>query len=423
MGNRKQITLLQKTSKAFILISGLLIILSTPVLYFFISKLMTQEVEEELYSRSYRLEHYVNENQQLLELPPVFEVVKAAALQNDVLKDTLIFDPSQDETELFRELTTFKEIRGQNYRITVRSMVVETQDIVIVTLTYFLISLAIVFIIQFYFSRAWNRRIWKPFFQNLSAMKDFSLQSEKSLTLSESNITEFAELKDEIQALTSKVLFDYQNLKQFTENISHELQTALAIMQAKLENFLNDTSITNEQFTQLASLQRDIQRLGRLNKKLVLLATIEQRQYREYEVVNFNNLVKESVENFREISSIPIQIREIDSIVFSSDKELIQVLIDNLLKNAIRHSKGNGAVEIKIQTDTFCVSNPGESLKGEENLIFKRFYKIDQHSKLGSGLGLAIVEKICDVFQYDLHYNFIEGRHTFTIRFKNKKSL
>ncbi len=113
MKKQNQITLLQKTSKVFILVSGLLIILSLPILYFFISRLMEKEVEEELFSRSFRLEHYVTENKQLLELPPVFEVVRTKQLAPVQLKDTLIYDPSQDEMEMFRELNTFKEINGK----------------------------------------------------------------------------------------------------------------------------------------------------------------------------------------------------------------------------------------------------------------------------------------------------------------------
>ncbi|MGA8853417.1 MAG: HAMP domain-containing sensor histidine kinase [Christiangramia sp.] len=418
MKKNKQITLLQKTSKAFILISGILILVSTPVLYFFISKLMEQEVEEELYSRSYRLEHYVSENSRLLELPPVFEVVKTKKLKPEVLKDTIIYDPSQDEMELFRELSTFKNIAGENYRITVRSMVVETQNIIMVTLIYFLVSLALVFLIQFYFSRAWNRKIWHPFFQNLSAMKAFSLESEKPLSLTESEIKEFSELKEEIAALTSKVISDYQNLKQFTENISHELQTALAIMQAKLENFLNGSSITNEQFSQLSSLQRDIQRLGKLNKKLVLLATLEQRQNKEFEEVNFNSLVKESADNFSEISHITIKIIEKDDLIISSEKELLQVLIDNLINNAIRYNEGSGEIEIEIQKNTFTVKNAGSQKLDDGDRLFNRFYKRDQRSNSGSGLGLAIVKKICDVFHYSLNYSYKDGRHQFEILFE-----
>ena len=417
MKRQDQITLLQKTSKAFILVSGILVILSAPVLYFYISRLMEQEVEEELYSRSFRLEHYVTVNKQLLELPPVFEVVRTKQLQPVQLKDTLIYDPSQDEMELFRELNTFKEINGTKYRITVRSMAVESRDIILVTLAYFMISLLLVFIIQFYFSRAWNRKIWRPFFKNLEAMKSFSLESGQEVKLNESEIREFSELKEEIAALTSKVISDYQNLKQFTENISHELQSSLAIMQAKIGNFLDGSNLSDEQFHQLSSLQRDIQRLGTLNKKLVLLATLEQRQTRDFEEVNLNSLTKESVENFQEISTIVINLKEHNEIKIRADRELLRVLIDNLINNAIRHSSGERKIEIEIQDAALRIRNSGDRKLENSERIFDRFYKANTKVKVGSGLGLAIIKKVCSVFNYKLSYAYKNGMHQFEVIF------
>lgn len=98
-------------------------------------------------------------------------------------------------------------------------------------------------------------------------MQHFSLQAARPVELVDSNIVEFSELKTEIETLTSRVIYDYNNLKEFTENISHELQTALAIMQAKLENFLNESAISDQQFEELSNLQRHIRRLANLNKK------------------------------------------------------------------------------------------------------------------------------------------------------------
>ena len=296
-------------------------------------------------------------------------------------------------------------------------MAVESRDIILVTLAYFMISLLLVFIIQFYFSRAWNRKIWRPFFKNLEAMKSFSLESGQEVKLNESEIREFSELKEEIAALTSKVISDYQNLKQFTENISHELQSSLAIMQAKLGNFLDGSNLSDEQFYHLSSLQRDIQRLGLLNKKLVLLATLEQRQTREFEEVNLNSLTKESVENFQEISTIAINLKEHNEITIRADRELLRVLIDNLINNAIRHSSGDGKIEIEIQDAALRIKNSGDRKLENSERIFDRFYKANTKVKVGSGLGLAIIKKVCSVFNYKLSYTYKNGMHQFEVIF------
>lgn len=141
-------------------------------------------------------------------------------------------------------------------------------------------------------------------------MQHFSLQAARPVELVDSNIVEFSELKTEIETLTSRVIYDYNNLKEFTENISHELQTALAIMQAKLENFLNESAISDQQFEELSNLQRHIRRLANLNKKLVLLATLDQRQKNDYQEISLNDLLEEMVINFREISPVEIELEK-----------------------------------------------------------------------------------------------------------------
>jgi len=83
-------------------------------------------------------------------------------------------------------------------------------------------------------------------------MKRFSLTSKEPLELTDSDVLEFSELKNEILVLTNKVKTDYENLKQFTEDISHEMQTPLAIIQAKIDNIINEHAINEKQFEQIS---------------------------------------------------------------------------------------------------------------------------------------------------------------------------
>ena len=102
----------------------------------------------------------------------------------------------------------------------------------------------------------------------MDQIKTFSVaQQSQSIRVSESDVIEFSELQNQILMLTSKVRIDYENLKQFTENVSHEIQTPLAIIQAKIDNIINDSDITEHQFEQIASIQKHIQRLKQLIKK------------------------------------------------------------------------------------------------------------------------------------------------------------
>ena len=392
-------------------------VISIVILYFYIRHIMQYEVEEELYSRRYRLEHYLEKNETLIELPPVFEIHKVQELRTETLKDTLIYDPSQDEIELFRELTSYMHVSGGNYQIIVRSMVVESEDIILVIFLSFFVIILLIFCIQFYFSQAWNKILWKPFFNNLEQMKTFSIKSEEPLQLEESEILEFSELKDEITALTDKVAADYNNLKQFTEDVSHELQTPLAIMQAKIENLLNDIRITDNQFAQFSSLQKDIQRLAQLNKKMVLLTKLENQQFKRTVTIDFNEMVRETLENFKELTSIPIIFTEETDISLQADRELLQILCNNLISNAIKYCSAEGKIGVEIKKSGFLVRNSGENKLKNTMKLFTRFYRENSNLRSSTGLGLAIVKKICDEYNYKITYDFENGEHLFRVSF------
>src|SRR5690606_14567719 len=109
------------------------------------------------------------------------------------------------------------------------------------------------------------------------------------------------ELKEEIQLLTTKVRNDYQNLKQFTEDVSHEMQTPLAIIQAKIDNIINEHNINDKQFEQISSIQKDIQRLKHLNQRITLITKIDNNQFIRVEEVNVTKLLEEKIENFKEM--------------------------------------------------------------------------------------------------------------------------
>lgn len=395
-------------------------IASTIALYFYTKNLLQSEVEEELFSTEARIESSLKKNSTPFSLSPVIEVVEVSELKLEFLKDTLIYDPSQEETEIFRELSSFKKINGKNYRITVRNLVVESKDILIaIDVSYFIIIL-LAFLFLYYFNVEGNRKLWIPFFENLDAMKSFSVKSKNPIKLVESNILEFQELSTEISLLTNKVRDDYQNLKQFTEDVSHELQTPLAIMQAKIENIINTNKIDDDQYKLFASLQKDIQRLKQLNKRLTLLTKIENNQFINIDRVDIIEVIDKSIHNFKELFNTEIDFRERKSFYVNMDPYLAEVLCNNLISNAIKHDLSKKYIAISFTNETLIISNSGiEAIKSPEKL-FNRFYK-ESKSNHSTGLGLAIVKKICDLYDFKIAYQFREGRHIFSVFFNPNK--
>ncbi|MEB8329539.1 HAMP domain-containing sensor histidine kinase [Flavobacteriaceae bacterium KMM 6897] len=415
--SRKKKGLLQKASKAFFIISSILMLLSTVALYFYTRAMLENEIEEELRSTEARIETALASNKAQYSLPPVVEVFQVNILGKERIKDTLIYDPSQNEMENFRELSSFVTINDKNYNIIVRTLVLETKDILFGIVLSYVIILLFAFIFLFYFNKQKNKSLWQPFFNNLDVMKSFSLSSDAPIQLTDSDILEFSELNQEISMLTNKVRTDYLNLKQFTEDVSHELQTPLAIIQAKMENIINEQSITEKQYNQFTSIQKDIKRLTQLNRRLALLTKIDNHQFIKMDEVTITDIVKECVQNFKELSPLPISFQQENKIQIQMDPYLANVLCNNLISNAIKYSKENKGISIIARGNSLTIANFGDNPLIHPEKLFNRFYRESEGIK-STGLGLAIVKKICDLYGIEISYSFQEQSHIFQLDFQ-----
>ena len=398
-------------------------ILSGIALYIYTKSLLGNEIEEELYSNKDRVERLLKKNPDLVGIPPIMMAEKTEISQDNELIDTLIYDPLQDEIELFRQLSGTTKINEQQYKITVRAMVIESEDILSAIVLTFLTVIFLAFIFLFYLNKSRNEKLWQPFFVNLESLKNFSLKSDKALQLNESDVVEFDELNKELMILTSKVQADYRNLKQFTEDVSHEMQTPLAIMLAKIETLIDEQNINKGQYEQLSSLQSDIQRLKQLNKRLILLAKIDNNQFSAKETISINEVLKQSIDNFNEIIQTKIKIEEKGRITIIMDRTLATVLFNNLLSNAVKHNLDNKPISVNIDNNLVqFINNGNTSLKNPES-IFDRFYK-ESKSADSTGLGLSIVRKICDHYGFSPSYSFQENskQHIFQIKFEDQTS-
>ncbi|MBT8183703.1 MAG: HAMP domain-containing histidine kinase [Eudoraea sp.] len=415
-GSGKKIKLLKKSSRNYLVTGVILMVLSLVTLYFLTQYFIRDETDEALNSTLYRIEKLLEEKQPITSVQPLIDIQKTAFRGATSLKDTLIMDPLEGEEEIFRQLSAYKDINGTTYKISIRTLLVESEDILLAILASYIGIITLIFLAQFYFSRRNAKVIWKPFFENLDRVKEFSLHSNKKISFVETDIMEFSELNSELQTLTDKVILDYKNLKQFTEDISHELQTPLAIIQAKIGNFIDDNEISTNQFKLLSEIQQNVQRLSGLNKKLVLLAKIENQQFMASETINITDHLTKAVEHFQEMSSIPINYTPSRKIEIRMDATLAQVLVDNLISNAVKHCSKEGSINVDTIDNTIIIANSGNKSIAEPEKLYDRFYQ-ESVSKKSLGLGLAIVKKICDSYNLKIDYRFENKFHYFRIQF------
>jgi signal transduction histidine kinase len=416
------VKLLTKYNRANIITAVFILLVSSVTYYFIIRLILLQQLDKDLKVEEQEIHEYVKENNALPNATRYkgqqikFEIAKDAAISRKVISST-IKDVNYDEEEPVRVLSFPIKINGVLYKAIVIKSQLETEDllklIMIVTGAMFLLLLVIISLIN----RLLLSKLWQPFYNTLQEVQAFNLKTSNSLNLPSTNIEEFVELNKSVTVMTKRARQEFEMLKAFTENASHEMQTPLAIINSKLDLLLQ--TLNEKQAEQIQAVYDATGRLTKLNQTLLLLTKIENEQFGKQDLVDFKLLVKAKLEQFDElIKGISLSVgTEGEDTLVNINKELADILLNNLFSNAIRHNYVKGFILCKFSKTSFSISNSGHALPFDENKIFHRFQKGYESS--GTGLGLAVVQQICETSGFAISYKYSNNEHTFTINFES----
>lgn len=341
----------------------------------------------------------------------------------DIYVDTLMYMQDNDdenmELEPVRQLTTAFERNGKYYKLTIINSMVEEDDLVQDLIweavgLYLVLILSIAFINNFVL-----QKLWEPFYLLLEKLKNFQL-GKSEIPVIPTNVKEFEDLQIALKSLLINSNQTLEKQKEFIGNASHELQTPLAIAIHKLELILEKNKLDNEQAEQIAEILNIIERLTKLNKSLLLLTKIENNQFINNEDLILNDTFKQCLDEYEELleyKNIQVELLENSELKLNIDPALAQIIASNLIKNAIVHNVENGILKIEFKDQQLIVSNSGKKVALDGTKIFDRFQKSNQEQG-GSGLGLAILKAICNIYGYQVSYNFKNELHNFEITFR-----
>jgi signal transduction histidine kinase len=219
--------------------------------------------------------------------------------------------------------------------------------------------------------------------------------------------------------MVGRMEHDFKNMKEFTENISHEIQTPLAVIKAKIEMLLKSGTLAESQYKAINAVYQSTSRLSKLSKTLGLISKINNQEFVNKEHILLQPFVANILFNFKELAelkAVKTTAQLDDTAHLYIDAYLLDVLLSNLLKNALSHNFSNGAINIVLKPHQITLSNTGCPLNFPPEQIFDRFRRnADKPNSLG--LGLAIVRKICDMNQIDIRYYYQQDRHVFDLHF------
>lgn len=338
----------------------------------------------------------------------------------DVYKDTLIYMPFEEDMEPVRLLTSAFEHKGKYYELKIISSMVEEDDLMKSLLQHMVWLYILLIISIIIINNVVLKKLWRPFHNLLQQFKNFRLGKDSGLKDIKTNINEFTELQIAGQALVSHSVEAYNRQKQFTENAAHELQTPLAILSGKIELLLERDTLSDQDAETLSEVLHISERMNQLNKSLLLLSKIENKQFYNNQDISLTELVSQLVnefEDFVEFKNLNIDIRESGDAHLHMDAVLAGILVSNLLRNALFHNIEHGEIILEINKNKLRICNTSASDELNENEIFNRFYKSDA-GRQGTGLGLAIVKAIVQLYGFKITYAYKNAMHCFEITFR-----
>ena len=205
----------------------------------------------------------------------------------------------------------------------------------------------------------------------------------------------------------------YEEKVRFLINMSHELRTPLTLIHAPLKRILQNMKNDNVNFVALSKIYRQS---GRMKKLLNMVLDLRKMEMGENIVhlgeYDLNSWVKSVVDDFvSEGEAMGINIyTEFDSNIGKAvfDKEKIEIVLTNLLVNAMKHSEGDSEIIVRTRLIDntrdieISVVDRGPGLENlEQNRLFTRFYQ-GNNEKYGTGIGLSYSKMLVE-----LHNGFI----------------
>jgi signal transduction histidine kinase len=241
--------------------------------------------------------------------------------------------------------------------------------------------------------------------------------------------TGFNEIIVAINKMTAELQGTETLRTDFIANVSHELKTPLAVM-GNYATMLQQPGISQEDRIEYAkAISHSSRRLAALITNILKLNKLENQQiFPKHEEYDLSGQLCESLLQFEdawETRRLNIETNIEDDIRICSDAELLSLVWNNLISNAVKFTPEGGTIGVSLKADeknvVVSVSDTGCGIDPETGKhIFEKFYQGDtSHATQGNGLGLALVKRVMDILQGEISVQSTPGQgSTFTVRIR-----
>ena len=408
-----------KTGLSFISSSAIFFLFGSVFMYYAVRVILAEDLSSRLYQMQNDFIENLNEYNDINLLKSKHVLIYKTDRDNiSSFSDTVLIE--NDQYVLYRKIRFYHSFNNSNYKIEILQSQAQT-DLLIWRIVILNVALAMsFFLIIFFLNHLSVKRGLRIFYKTVRKLENYNIGKPELIFFENSEIDELNKLTDVFKKMTQKISNDYKEQKEYTENVSHEIQTPLAIISAKADALLQSENLKKTELEQLEIIMNTTTRLAKINQALILLTKIDNKFYTNEESIPLLKLINEKLNFFQELLSekkIEVKLDIDSSYNLQMHSYLADTLFLNLIKNAIMHNIVNGEIIIKLDSTILLIINTGQKLNITGD-IFKRFIRSENKDSLG--IGLSIVKKICGYYSIPISYNFNKD-HEFTLIIEDGK--
>lgn len=232
--------------------------------------------------------------------------------------------------------------------------------------------------------------------------------------------TDFVLLDESISMLMNKFRVVILTEKEFIANVSHELLTPISILMVRMENLLNEENLSTEGENKVFANLKTLNRLKSIINSLLMISKIENQQYNRVDEISIKDVITDVVNELDHrllMKNLAIEINLPEDFIFTGNASLINILITNLISNAIKYNVKDGKIRVfSSASDEYFelrITDTGKGIEaGQLDRIFDRFEQLNRGEEEGHGLGLAIVKHIADFHGVTIAVNSVINKGT-----------
>lgn len=272
-------------------------------------------------------------------------------------------------------------------------------------IAFFLVAVLIFSVLSLLLGIWSSRRVMSPVSDLAERIGDLSREQRHEPLAQHYADDEVGRLAAALDEYAERLKAVVQRDREFNADVSHELRTPLTVIQSAAELLLAQPNLSGKTRTRLKRIERAARQSAELTTALLHLVREQKAEPAAGETCNVKAIVEQVVDSHRpQLGSKPVEVRvrALEPLYVEAPEASLSVAIGNLVGNAFKYT-AKGSVTITLLGDRVVIEDTGSGIETEDlPNVFERHFRGGGAMGKGSGLGLAIVQRLCQLYGWEV---------------------